>query len=223
MMTQTINDILLENQNLIYSLTHSFSGYSNKDDLFQVGVIGLIKACQKYDANMGVKFTTYAYPFILGEMRKYVREDKGIKISRDIMKLNLKIEKASILLSQKLMREPTITELSQYLEIPEFQLAEAMKSINAIQSLDEPINGKDGKEMSLHETISDINDMDLNSLIQLRDELSRLTPFEKNLIEARYMNDLTQQETAKILGISQVQVSRKEQNVLTKLRSKLMS
>jgi|CZCB01.1.fsa_nt_gi RNA polymerase sporulation-specific sigma factor len=223
MMTQTINDILLENQNLIYSLTHSFSGYSNKDDLFQVGVIGLIKACQKYDANMGVKFTTYAYPFILGEMRKYVREDKGIKISRDIMKLNLKIEKASILLSQKLMREPTITELSQYLEIPEFQLAEAMKSINAIQSLDEPINGKDGKEMSLHETISDINDMDLNSLIQLRDELSRLTPFEKNLIEARYMNDLTQQETAKILGISQVQVSRKEQNVLTKLRSKLMN
>jgi len=222
-MTQTINDILLENQNLIYSLTHSFSGYSNKDDLFQVGVIGLIKACQKYDANMGVKFTTYAYPFILGEMRKYVREDKGIKISRDIMKLNLKIEKASILLSQKLMREPTITELSQYLEIPEFQLAEAMKSINAIQSLDEPINGKDGKEMSLHETISDINDMDLNSLIQLRDELSRLTPFEKNLIEARYMNDLTQQETAKILGISQVQVSRKEQNVLTKLRSKLMN
>lgn len=222
-MVQELNDIILENQNLIYSLTHYFEGYHSKEDLFQVGVIGLIKAYKKYNNHMDVKFTTYAYPFILGEMRKYVREDKGIKISRDIIKLNLKIEKASILLSQKLMCEPTIKELAHYLEIPEESIVEAKKTINVLQSLDEPINSKDGKEMSLHETISNINNMDLTSLIQLKDELNNLTPFEKSLIQARYINDLTQQETAEFLGISQVQVSRKEQKVITKLRNKLLN
>ena len=220
-MTEELTNLIVDNQNLIHSMTHYFEGYNSKEDLFQVGAIGLINAYKRYNANMGVKFTTYAYPYMLGEMRKYVREDKGIKISRDITKLNLHIEKASILLSQKLMREPTISELSRYLEIPEIYLVESMKAINVLQSIDEPINNNEGKEMTLHETIGNSNEIDLNNLILLRDELNSLTPFERSIIETRYMRDLTQTEVAKILGMSQVQVSRKEQKVLTKLRGKL--
>ena len=221
-MNNELEQIIIDNQNLIYSITHYFEGYKNKEDLFQVGALGLIKAYKKFDSSLGVKFTTYAYNYILGEMRKYVREDKGIKISRDITKLNLKIEKASILLAQKLMREPSIQEISDFLEIPSELISESLQAINVIQSIDEPIN-MSGKEITLHDTISDNSKTDINTLIALKQELEHLTPFERDLIENRYLKDLTQTETADILGMSQVQVSRKETKVLTKLRDKLAS
>lgn len=116
-MNQSLEQIIEENKNLIYSISHYFENYPNKEDLFQAGVMGLITAYKNYDASFNNKFTTYAYTYILGEMKKFVREDKGIKISRDITKLNLQIEKTSILLTQKLMRQPTIKELADYLEI----------------------------------------------------------------------------------------------------------
>lgn len=221
-MNNELEQIIIDNQNLIYSITHYFEGYKNKEDLFQVGALGLIKAYKKFDSSLGVKFTTYAYNYILGEMRKYVREDKGIKISRDITKFNLKIEKASILLAQKLMREPSIQEISDFLEIPSELISESLQATNVIQSIDEPINVS-GKEMTLHDTISDNSKIDINTLIALKQELENLTPFERDLIENRYLKDLTQTETADILGMSQVQVSRKETKVLTKLRDKLAS
>ena len=219
-MNNELEQIIVDNQNLIYSITHYFEGYKNKEDLFQVGALGLVKAYKKFDPSLGVKFTTYAYTYILGEMRKYVREDKGIKISRDITKLNLKIEKASILLAQKLMREPSIQEISDFLEIPSELVSESLQATNAIQSIDEPVNIS-GKEITLHDTIPDNSKTDINTLIALKQELEHLTPFERVLIENRYLKDLTQTETADILGISQVQVSRKETKVLTKLRDKL--
>ena len=219
-MNNELEQIIVDNQNLIYSITHYFEGYKNKEDLFQVGALGLVKAYKKFDPSLGVKFTTYAYTYILGEMRKYVREDKGIKISRDITKLNLKIEKASILLAQKLMREPSIQEISDFLEIPSELVSESLQATNVIQSIDEPVNIS-GKEITLHDTISDNSKTDINTLIALKQELEHLTPFERELIENRYLKDLTQTETADILGISQVQVSRKETKVLTKLRDKL--
>lgn len=219
-MNNELEQIILENQNLIYSITHYFEGYKNKEDLFQVGALGLIKAYKKFDSSLGVKFTTYAYTYILGEMKQYVREDKGIKISREITALNLKIEKASILLSQKLMREPSLQEISDFLEIPPELVSESRITTNIIQSIDEPIN-MSGKEFTLHDTIANRQSTDINTLIALKQELEHLTPFERELIENRYLKDLTQTETASILGMSQVQVSRKESKVLTKLRDKL--
>ena len=153
-------------------------------------------------------------------MKKFVREDKGIKISRDITKLNLQIEKASILLTQKLMRQPTIKELSNYLEIDEYFIAEAMQSTNVLQSLDEPINN-DGKQITLYDSVSEQRTNNLDDLIALRNELSLLPELERELIEQRYMCDMTQTETAQILGMTQVQVSRKEKKVLMKLKDKL--
>lgn len=219
-MSQSLEQIIEENTNLIYSISHYFENYPNKEDLFQAGVMGLITAYKNYDASFNNKFTTYAYTYILGEMKKFVREDKGIKISRDITKLNLQIEKATILLTQKLMRQPTIKELSNYLEIDEYFIAEAMKSINVLQSLDEPLNN-DGKQITLYDSVSEQKVNNLDELIALRQELSLLPELERNLIEQRYMCDMTQTETAEALGMTQVQVSRKEQKVLMKLKDKL--
>lgn len=219
-MSQSLEQIIEENKNLIYSISHYFENYPNKEDLFQAGVMGLITAYKNYDASFNNKFTTYAYTYILGEMKKFVREDKGIKISRDITKLNLQIEKATILLTQKLMRQPTIKELSDYLEIDEYFIAEARNSINVLQSLDEPLNN-DGKQITLYDSVSEQKVTDLDELIALRRELSLLPDLERNLIEQRYMCDMTQTETAEALGMTQVQVSRKEQKVLMKLKDKL--
>lgn len=219
-MNQSLEQIIEENKNLIYSISHYFENYPNKEDLFQAGVIGLITAYKNYDASFNNKFTTYAYTYILGEMKKFVREDKGIKISREITKLNLQIESATMLLAQKLMRQPTIKEVANYLEIDEYFIAEAMKSVNVLQSLDEPINN-DGKQITLYDTVSEKRKNDLDELIALRGELALLSDVERKLIEQRYICDMTQSETAKALGMTQVQVSRKEQKVLTKLKNKL--
>lgn len=221
-MTDDLEKLIIDNQNLIYSITHNFTNYPNKEDLFQAGTLGLINAYYRFDPNIGVKFTTYAYPYIVGEMCQLVRKDKGIKVSRNISKLNLMIEKASILLSQQLMREPTMSELSNFLEISEYELYEAIRSNNAIQSIDEAIND-DEKEMTLHDVVSQNADVDIDDLILLRQALENLDDFERDLIENRYIRDMTQSETSKVLGMSQVQVSRKEQKILMKLKDKLVS
>ena len=215
-----MEELILENKNLIYSITRYFEKYSNKEDLFQAGCIGMIMAYKNYNPDMNVKFTTYAYPYILGEMKKLVREDKSIKISRNIQLLNLKIEKANILLTQELMRKPTILELADFLEIPVYMIEEAINSNKPIYSIYEPLNDE-GKDITLQDTIGKTDDID--DLLLLREELSKLNPFEQQLINKRYINDLTQQQTAYELGISQVQVSRGEQKILTKLKSKLVA
>lgn len=215
-----ITNLILTNEKLIYSITNYFKNYNSQEDLYQAGCLGLISAYKKYNPNMNCKFTTYAYPYILGEMRKLVREDKGIKISREITKLNLKIEKAYILLTQKLMKEPTTYEIANYLEIPEYYVSEAILSLNKIKSIDEPVNGE-GKEFTLQDVIGKSNNID--DLILLRDSLNKLTEDEKELINNRYVNDYTQSETSKIIGMSQVQVSRKEHKVLEKLKQKMVA
>lgn len=213
-----MDDIIDKYGKLVYSIAKYFDGYKSKEDLYQVGFIGLITAYNKFDSSYGVKFSTYAYSYILGEMKKLVREDKGIKVSRDITKLNLKIEKARILLSQKLYREPSIKELSSFLEIDENLITEAM-SLSMPISIDEPVTEDN---ISLHEVISD-KVVDIDTLIALKQELNSLNKEEKTLIEKRYLEDMTQGEVANILGMSQVQVSRYEQKIKTKLKNNLVA
>ena len=213
-----LNEIIINNKNLVYSISNYFKNYKSKEDLYQAGFLGLIKAYKNYKDNFGTKFTTYAYSYIYGEMKKLIREDKGIKISREITKLNLKIEKAHILLTQKNMKEPTIQELSKYLNIPEFLIIEAMNSLNKIKSIEEPLN-EEGKTMTLSDVIGKSENID--DLILLRDCLKELNEEEKSIIKNRYINNYTQSETSKIIGISQVQVSRKENKVLNKIKYKM--
>ena len=219
-MNEELSKLITDNENLIYKITHYFSNYSSKEDLFQVGCVGLIKAYKNYSENYNTKFTTYAYPYILGEIKKYIREDKGIKYSRDITKLNLKIERANIVLSQKLMRIPTYKELSEYLGIDEYFISEALCASNVLQSLDEPIVS-DGKEITLYDTVPNVEMMDLDTLVSLRQELSLLDKNDYKIISGHFLQDKTQSEIASDLGINQVQVSRREQKILTRLKDKL--
>ena len=215
-----ITKLIMNNERLIYSIANYFKNYQAKEDLYQAGCLGLITAYKKYNPNMNCKFTTYAYPYILGEMRKLVREDKGLKISREITKLNLKIEKAYVLLSQKLMKEPSIEEIAHFLEIPEFYVSEAILSLNKIKSIDEPVNAE-GRDFTLQDVIGKSENID--ELIMLKELLQGLNSEEKAIIDNRYMKDYTQSETSKIVGMSQVQVSRKEQKVLQKLKQKMVA
>ena len=213
-------DKILENQNLIYYIANSFKNYPYKEDLYQAGRLGMIKASKRYNDSMNTKFTTYAFSDILGEMRKLVRSDKGIKVSREISNLNSKIEKAYSLLSQRLMKEPNIKEIADFLEIPEYYVSEAISSSNKIKSIDEPINSE-GRELTLIDVIGKSDNID--ELIMLKESLMNLTFEEQQIIYNRYFKDYTQSETSKAMGISQVQVSRKEHKVLEKLKQKMVS
>ena len=214
------NEDIEKYSKLIYAVAHTFTWYPEKDDLFQAGYKGLMVASSNYDANKGVKFSTYAYPFIWGEMNKWIVDDRNIKVGRNYRKLKLQIEKAKILLEQQLMREPSIAELSYYLNISEVELMEAMRVVSTV-SLDSVISDE-GKELTLYDTVPS-KGMDINTLTAFREELSRLTPFEKSLIEARYLNDMSQQEIASILGITQVQVSRQEKKIKEKIKMNMVA
>ena len=206
--------------NLIHSLTHYFKGYKNKEDLYQAGIIGLLEAYKNYDKKYNTKFSTYAYTYIFGEMSKLVRDDKNIKIGRNIIRIKNSIEKAKSILEQKLYREPTIHELSLFLEISEEDLEYAL-SISNTTSIDEPINNE-GKEITYHDIISD-NNIDLNTLVALKQEIDELTPFEREIINRRYLENLSQSEVANILGITQVKVSREESKIKKKIQQNLVA
>lgn len=208
-MNEELKELIINNQNLIYSIASKFKG--DKEDLFQAGCLGLIDAYQKYDSNYNTKFTTYAYPFIMGEMYKYVLGDKNIKLSPEIVKLNLAIKKAEDYLTQKFKRGPTDIELSSFLEIPVYKLVETRNCYQTL-SLDDDTN-----ESSLYDFVS-FDDVSKDDLILLRDALNRLEAKEKELIIKRYFYNKTQQEVANELGINQVKVSREEGKVLTKLK-----
>lgn len=215
-----IEEIVEQNQNLIYYIIKKYIKYFDKEDLFQAGMIGLLKAYKNYDEQAGVKFSTYAFSSIYGEVKKYVREDKNIKISREYIKLNQAISKAKEFLSQKLMRSPTTTELSLFLEMDEKQIADVEAANEFIRSLDYEENKE---SMDLYNRISCEEKAYDADIQDLKTELNHLSDDEKELIKQRYYNDLTQSETSDKLGISQVQVSRKEAKILTKLRQRLVS
>ncbi|MBQ8472185.1 MAG: sigma-70 family RNA polymerase sigma factor [Bacilli bacterium] len=205
-----LRDLVVNNQNLIYSIASKFKG--DLEDLFQVGCIGLINAYKNYDPSYPNKFTTYAYPYIYGEIYQYILKNRNIKISNDTIKLNSAINKAHDFLTQKYRREPTDLELSSFLEIPIYKIEETRNLMN-ISSLDEEYN-----EANLYNFIG-FEDQNKDDLILLRDALEKLNAEERELIIKRYFYNMTQSEIAKQSGVNQVKVSREEGKVLTKLRS----
>ncbi len=223
-MTKTENkDVIVDKyKKLVCSIANSYNKHNNFDDLFQVGCIGLMNAYDNFDCNMNCKFSTYAYSYIVGEIKKYNREDKTIKTSREISTLSYKIEEVRILLSQKLMREPTMFELALYLEIDESKLVEALSINKPVISFDEPIMTNEG-EVNFYEKIPALNNYDVDGLIDLKDAVSLLNPIEQSIIRERFVNDKTQQDIANLLSISQVQVYRNEQKIIKKLKNNLYS
>lgn len=209
---EEITKLLIENENLIYSVASKFTKYKDKEDLFQAGCIGMIEAYNNFDNTKGTKFTSYAYPYIFGEINKYVREDHTIKLSKDMQKLKSKIEKARIFLSQKLMYNPNIKELSTYLEIDE-KIVASLLNYSDPYSIDKQID----EEISMHEIIPD-KIVDYDTLLALKTEIESLEEPERTIMIERYYKDITQTELSKKIGLSQVDISRKEKKVLTKLK-----
>ena len=206
-----LKEIIIENSNLIYSIANKF-GTRDIDDLFQAGCIGMMEAYEKFDISRGVKCTSFAYPYIVGRISEFVRENHTIKLSRDMMRAKRKVDKAKIYLTQELMREPTDDEISNYLNIPLENLIMLMNYNGDGYSLDEPYLD----DLSLYNVISngEIND----ELLFLKEEIDSLDEPERTIIYERYFADMTQNEVANNLGLSQVNVSRKEKKVLSKLR-----
>lgn len=206
---------LLNYEGLVYGIIQRYTKYFEKDDLYQVGMIGLINAYHNFDSTQGTKFSTYAYYYVLGEVRKYVRESGLVKVSSDLVRLNQSIEKASEQMSQRLGREPTTTELSLFLEIDEDKIEEARVAALDVRSLDYSV---DEELPEFYNSVASYDKETSPEVLDLKREISRLSVEEKNLIVARYYEDMTQSEASRELGISQVQVSRKEGKILEKLR-----
>lgn len=207
-----IKEVILNNSNLIYSIASKFKGH-DIDDLFQVGCIGMIEAYRNFDKSKNVKFTTYAYPFILGKISEYVRENHNVRVSKDVQRMKKKILKVREALTQVLMREPSNIEISDYLDIPLKNLERIMSYGLDGVSLDEVYLD----DLSLYDVIGD-KVIDYNTLTFLKDEINKLKEPERSIMIKRYFEDRTQCDTAFDLGLSQVEVSRKEKKVLVKLR-----
>lgn len=206
---------LLDYERIVYSIIQRYTKYFEKDDLYQVGMIGLINAYHNFDSTQGTKFSTYAYYYVLGEVRKYVRESGLVKVSSDLVKLNQSIDRVREQMSQRLGREPTTTEISLFLEIDEEKIEEARVAALDVKSLDYSV---DEALPEFYNSVASYDKETSPEILDLRMEIDKLSREDKNLIVARYYEDMTQSETSRELGISQVQVSRKEGKILEKLR-----
>ena len=208
---------LLEYENLVYSIISKYGSYFDRDDLYQVGMIGLIDAYKHFDNSLGVKFSSYAYYYIVGEVTKFVRENRSVKVSKDVIKLNSSIEKCRDMMRQRLGREPTDIEISLFLEIDEDKIGEVNSLMQEAKSLDFCYD----EDVSLYNSVMRFDNETRDSVLDLKEAIRNLSSEEKALIDARYYQDMTQSETSKMLGMSQVQVSRREGKILEKLKSKV--
>ena len=219
-MNKELEDLIVDNSKLIYSIISKYQSYYDKEDLYQIGVIGMIKAYKNYKKDSNTKFTTYAYTYILGEVLKYVNENKSFKLSKEYLVIYKKISEAKTILTQRLMKVPSNFELSVFLEIDEQVINHIEMITREIDRLDRIIN-EDGKNLILLDTIKyEKAETSVDSMM-LYEEINKLSSNERKLLKERYFLDKTQSETAKILGINQVQVSRNEQKILKKLKNNL--
>lgn len=213
-----ITELIVENEGLIYKIINKYRNYFEIEDLYQVAAMGLIKASKTYNSEYGTKFTSYAYPFILGEVIKYINEYRNIKISKDNAKLYSKILKAIEILSQRLMKIPSNYELSLFLEIDERVIEEVLMSNMVVESLDRIIS-QDGKDLELYDKFGYCDATIEN--YPLISELEKLPPIERAIIEARYFENMSQSETGQNLDMHQVEVSRREKKILSKLKDSI--
>ena len=183
------------------------------DDLYQAGCLGIVKASENYDSKINAKFSSYAYNYILGEMKEVVRKNKPLSISKEADSLNIKINKAKTLLAQQLMRNPTMLELSEFLDIDYLYLNKFINN-NSFSSIDEPL-GEDS--LVLGEMIAS-KSTDIDLLLTLKEEILNLKEPDRTIMIKRYYEDMTQTEIADELGLNQTSVSRCENKVLKKLR-----
>lgn len=209
------------NLRLVLSVIQRFSGRGeNVDDLFQVGCIGLIKALDNFDVSQNVRFSTYAVPMIIGEIRRYLRDNNPIRVSRSLRDTAYKALQARDRLQYALGREATVDEIAQEMHLPVEDVVFALEAIQDPVSLFEPIYNDGGDALYIMDQVKDENTKDENWLeeISIKDALQHLTEREKKILRLRFFEGRTQMEVAGEIGISQAQVSRLEKNALLHMR-----
>ena len=214
-MEEIIEELLISDELKLRIMANAKKFYNvEKKDLYQAGYYGALKALKKYDFNSNIQFTTYANMYIFGEMYKFAQNNRNIKVDKTYLKIYKQIENAKSLLTQKFNREPSIEEVSMFLEIDTTLINDVIITCSTIISLDEE-----------NECLNDSNlyaitgtNYDYDTKLLIRDSLEELNDMEKKVIEFRYFKDYTQQETAKEMGINQVKVSRLESSSKRKIK-----
>lgn len=220
------NRVIMENVGLIWSIVRRFLGRGQEaDDLFQIGCIGLMKAVDKFELSYDVKFSTYAVPMITGEIKRFLRDDGMIKVSRTLKETAGRVRKVQEMLENEYGREPTLAELAASLQLAEEEIVMALDSSAEVESLNKTIYYSDGSDIALMDKIAE--DVDRNERLvnhmALKKILSELDEREQSLIRMRFFEERTQTQVAEVLGVSQVQVSRMEKKLLLQLRSRLLA
>lgn len=216
--------LITENFGLVWSMVRRFTGRGcEAEDLFQIGTIGLMKAIDKFDVNFDVKFSTYAVPMITGEIKRFLRDDGMIKVSRTLKENNYRLKSAGERLEKQLGREPTMEEIAEETGLSLEEIVLAMEACTEVESLSKPVLHRDGSEGVLAERIGggeNETEQIVNHLV-MKQLLTELCEEDRRLIMLRYFENKTQSEIAAMFGISQVQVSRQEKKILGKMRSRI--
>lgn len=219
-MLKLTDELVIKYDSLIMSIVNKFAQNYNREDLYQVGRNALLKASLKYDENANVKFSTFSYKYILGEILKYIREDKNLHVSRDMIRLNRNIKVAEERYYMSYGKYPSSYELSLLLKENENKIKEVLNLCQNTDSLDEKNDYVDN-ELSLYDVTYDKDKVDSIDLISLKYALSELIKEDRDLIYQRYFEDKTQTEIAEKMNISQVKVYRMEKKILDELNSKM--
>ena len=218
------NDLICGNLKLVLSVIKRFSSRGeNPDDLFQIGCIGLIKAIDNFDTTLNVQFSTYAVPMIIGELRRFLRDNNVIRVSRSLRDLAYKSLTAKETLSAKLSREPTIEEIAKEVGFPKEDVVCALDAIIDPISLYDPVFSENGDSIYVMDQISDTKNTDENWLqkIAISQAIKSLSERERNIIELRFFEGKTQMEVAGEIHISQAQVSRLEKGALLRIKKQI--
>ncbi len=217
---QARDEMIEGNLRLVLSVVQKFSQRGETlDDLFQVGCIGLIKAIDHFDPTLDVRFSTYGVPMIIGEIRRFLRDNNSVRVSRSMRDIAYKALGAREELEKKLGREPNITQISEFMGLPQRTVSLAMDAIVEPVSLYEPVYSDSGDTVFVMDQVSDGNgEESWISGIQFRDNVHALSAREKRIMELRYLGGKTQMEVAREVGVSQAQVSRLEKNALKQIK-----
>ncbi|HKM40230.1 MAG TPA: SigB/SigF/SigG family RNA polymerase sigma factor [bacterium] len=215
--------VINDNLRLVIKIARRFAGRGYEiEDLFQIGALGLMKAVDKFDPSHRVQFSTYAVPMIIGEIRRFLRDDSPIKVSRALKETAFRSRRAKQLLAQQLGRDPSVSEIAAEISVSTEELVSALEATQTLTSLSEPIYGDETTNLELQDRLPE-DKTDWFGHILLSQVLEKLTPREQFIIRQRFYADKTQTQVAKKMALSQVQVSRLEKQILLKIRKLLES
>ena len=215
---------VVANLRLVLSVVQRFGGRSDKaDDMFQVGCVGLMKAIDNFDESLNVRFSTYAVPMIIGEIRRFLRDNNSVRVSRSLRDIAYKSLQAKEMLAKDSVTEPTIEDIAKYLQVPAKTINFALDAISETVSLSEPIYNDGSDAIELKDQITDLKDSEegLYEKIAIKDAIKKLSPREREILILRYYEGKTQMEVSQEVGISQAQVSRLEKNALKEIKNKI--